>query len=964
MKKFLVLILTLCMLLGLAAPAALADDAGGIEFFQPGMEYPTGEEEEPEETVNYIQSAGMVSYADVTDMEKIGILGALDILGAYTDNLFKPNVYVSRAEYVEALLKLFAIDYNGSPAVSGKFYDVDENSPYYSVVYTAYAAGIASGYTNNTFCPEQVLSYAEAQIFAVKALGYNDVVAYYGSYPGMFSSLQLDKGLSVKNLQALTRMEMATILYNILNTESMQLTKFNAEGNPVIEKGDTPLFEHHNVAFASGIVTANRITGFDGNGTNGKSIVINGNSYTFADNIVNNYLGCQVKYYYEIDEEEIVFLYKDKKMTEIQISDRDLNKFDFTNRKISYYTGSRDKTVSYKDGAPIFYNGVLLAGNYSLDLFDIHSGSVRLIAFNGDSTYDVVFIEDYDNYVVNSVKTNGDTVQLFFSYDEGMMEIDARETYVEVYAPGGGYFDIYKTTDTGAEKIDVSAIKSGMVASIQADNEGWTQNGSQNRAIKNPKYIKITLSDSVIEGTINSKDMEELELDITAETEKQTLDIAGDNYFEHADSTITLGETVEILLDAAGGAVCLNKGKSEFKYGYIIRTYFNDEDEMLERIKFLTTGSKTVTYAVEKPLRINRTRPKEGAKQKELLTEAASMINPGFEYSQIFKYKTNGDEENPVITEIQLVTASTGVAAGYDSNWLQRDAARGTYSVTPDTKQRIRLTKDIYAAYFKPTYVFNVPKEETTDETKYNAKQITDAPSFEADAFDVVNLTPTVLVRYANVSSEEGVKTQSWTYPLMFDEANPTVNADGEDVLEIKAAGGWEVLTLYSEDMYVCDGLERGDLAYFYEQNDKVIRYEPVVWSMEGDLSGKTVNIRNLPEITSLDNTELSTSGEFSYEYFAEVLSVSGSDFVTQYGPKTKTGEREQKLTGCFMHEAWMHGGVILYQEDGRNVLIRQGTVSDLRPAEIYGNKASRVLCVPIHGAGRQYIIFNPESWD
>ncbi len=972
MKKLIALLLAICMLsVPISVPVAAADDDEPM-FFQPGMEYPT-ETEEEEIVVNYVQSDGMVSYGDMSDMSKVGILGELGILGAYGDDgLFKPNVYVSRIEFLEALLKLFQIDYSAEPNVSGKFYDIDKDSPYYNIVYNAYQAGIATGYSDNNFHPEQVLSYSEAQILAVKALGYEGIAPYNYNYAAAFTGLKLNKGVDVKNAEALTRLNIAEILYNILQTETFQYAGVNEHGIATMGTSKTPLYEKFGVIKATGVVSANRVTGLDGKGTGRKAVIIDGRTYTFEDNIVNSYIGCLVDYYYYEEDDEIVFVHKNKRVEEQEIKDKDILNLNYTNRTISYKDGSRKKTEDFRN-AKIFYNGVLLAGNYSLDLFNITSGGVRLLKNNG-SDVDIIFIESYDNYQISSVMSMNDTLTLTFGLDEKIMEINVQDTYVEVFGTNGAYYEINKTTEDGLEQIDTDVFSKNLIASVYVDNEGWLSNPTGRRIINKPKYIKIKLSDATVAGKVIDHNIDEefIELEMIPEdeeaaSENQIVYLSGSNYFSHPESQIALNKEAEFYLDASGYAVCLRQDSGEMKYGYLVRTWFNSEDEMLESIKVLTTAGRVTRYTVEKPLRINNVRIKTGEKQKLALTNAAQMVNPSFQYSQVIKYKLDEtDEENPIITEIQTVTASEGVASGYDGNWLQRYCPRGTYYVETDTEARLK-TSYKYAAFFKPKYVFTVPSVETPrDDTKYSAAQISASSNFEADAYDVSNLTPQLLVRYSDAgSAAQMVYTYgAHAYPLMFDEANPVLNDDNEILLEITVASGFEIMKLYSDDLNICDGLNQGDLINMKEFNGKIIEIIPVKWT-NGDFAGQKVTPQTLPDVSSLSNNALTTTDATAgieskiYELFGQIKSIDGSDFVIQYGPKQSDGSRQELLTGRFSHKQWMHGGVLLYDENDGELLIRQGTINDLRPADSYGDKASLVLVIPIHGAGRQYVIYN-----
>ncbi|MDD6736368.1 MAG: S-layer homology domain-containing protein [Clostridiales bacterium] len=964
MRKFLNVLLALAVFASIAAPCAMAED--GDVFFKPGDEYKDVDfdNKNQKETVNFVQSSGLVSYSDVSDedMEKVGILGALKVMEAYEGSEFKPNVYVSRAEYVEALMKLFKLDYEHEPGVNGKFYDVDKDSKYYNLVYNAYESDIACGYKNNNFYPEQVLTYEEAKIFAVKALGYGGIAEHFGdNYSKIFTDLKLNKNLSIKNAGALTRIDIAGILYNVLNTQMLDMAYFNNDGTYTTKKGDTPLYKVHNAVKGEGIITANRVTGYDGNGTGRNTVIINGIRYDCPDGLINSYIGYNTVFWYDDDSNDILFIFKKKDTNEIIAKDKDIVSFDIRSRTMVYYDGKRNKTVHFYENAPVFYNGVLLAGNYGADLFNIKAGSIRMISNAGSrDEFDSVFIESYDNYYVTSSSIDKNLARIFVDFDDGMLQFDLTDAFVEIYDSDGSYFEVYKTTDSGEDVIDISAVSNGKIASIYADNQGWRRSSSGRRTLTTPKYVKIRLSDKTSEGKINSYNTEDGELDITSGEENITLPVSGSNYFDRNDSMPQTGKTGTFALDFMGEAVCIKTGKSDFKYGYIMKVYYNENDDKPERIRFFTTGGKTYTYGLAEDFRINGVRYKNGEKYRQVISEAAQMVNPGFECQQVMKYKLDTtDEENPIVSEIQLVTQSVGIAPGYDSTQLNRDCARGNYSVENDCEDRLKTSYE-YAAYFKPSLTITVPMRETTDSSRFSAAQITSSPTFSADIYNVNDLVPELMVRFAESSAEEAIPTdERHAFPFMYDKSKVILNEDNEVRLEITVASGWEVRTLYSENLQLCDNLKKGDLAYFYQIDDLVTKCTPVVWTISGELAGKRVNAENLPNINSLNNLSLRTNGEQSYGSFGEVWSVNGSDFVVQYGPMQSNGKREKLITGRFSHKAWMHGGVILYQEEDDGIMIRQGTVADLRPANTWGDKASKIVWIPIHGAGRQYVIFN-----
>ncbi|MEW6698378.1 MAG: S-layer homology domain-containing protein [Bacillota bacterium] len=92
---------------------------------------------------------------------------AKGLAGGYADGTFKPNQQVSRAEFVALVNRAFAI---GSSTEAAGFADVKENQWFYKEVAAAKAAGYIGGYNDGTFRPSQAISRQEAASILVRLL--------------------------------------------------------------------------------------------------------------------------------------------------------------------------------------------------------------------------------------------------------------------------------------------------------------------------------------------------------------------------------------------------------------------------------------------------------------------------------------------------------------------------------------------------------------------------------------------------------------------------------------------------------------------------------------------------------------------------------------------------------------------------------------------------------------------------
>lgn len=131
-----------------------------------------------EMAVNEVRDAVEESVGIMTDTygcpseESIDLLTCAGLVnGYYTEEgyLFKPEDYISRAEFVKLLYEMGA-DYTKPSGLTKSFADVNDGDWYKDYVDWAVSCGIAGGTSENTFSPNQALS---RQDMAVMLLNFN-----------------------------------------------------------------------------------------------------------------------------------------------------------------------------------------------------------------------------------------------------------------------------------------------------------------------------------------------------------------------------------------------------------------------------------------------------------------------------------------------------------------------------------------------------------------------------------------------------------------------------------------------------------------------------------------------------------------------------------------------------------------------------------------------------------------------
>lgn len=91
-------------------------------------------------------------------LEPVNAMSAEGIISGYTDNTFRPNNQITRAEFVTMIMQ-----YTGMSEVeSVPFADVQEGAWYSDYISAAYGAGYINGYEDGTFRPDSSITRAEA----------------------------------------------------------------------------------------------------------------------------------------------------------------------------------------------------------------------------------------------------------------------------------------------------------------------------------------------------------------------------------------------------------------------------------------------------------------------------------------------------------------------------------------------------------------------------------------------------------------------------------------------------------------------------------------------------------------------------------------------------------------------------------------------------------------------------------
>lgn len=157
------------------------------------------------------------------DEDKMALLAELDIMVGDDDGNLRLDDNVSRAEFAKIAV---ASSRSKNTVASGLKISPFKDVPYWHwsapYVRAAVSAGIAEGYVDATFKPDDTVSYEEALTMVLKVLGYtNDDFGYSWPYGqiGLAENLDLTDNVNAMQGEALTRRQVANLVYNALNTK-------------------------------------------------------------------------------------------------------------------------------------------------------------------------------------------------------------------------------------------------------------------------------------------------------------------------------------------------------------------------------------------------------------------------------------------------------------------------------------------------------------------------------------------------------------------------------------------------------------------------------------------------------------------------------------------------------------------------------------------------------------------------
>lgn len=559
--------------------------------------------------------------------EPIRILQALDIMNGDGDGNFRPNDTIKRSEVTKmAVLAMGLGDAAESAKGKSNFPDVPVDHWANGYINVATAQKLVVGYDTGEFMPDKEISYAEAMTIFVRAMGYEVYAQSKGGFPQGYivagSNNGLTKNVQGSNSAPISRGNVAFMTVNALGANMMEQTGFGNDTKwEVTDK--TLLEDVLEVTKESGQITAVEGTSLAGGmGLEKGQIKIGDKIFETAYNM-NNLLGYKVTYYAREnasgDMEVILALPEANKNKTFAIkSDLMAGITDKGSYKAIEYLKDEDATkVSYVtlDSEPtLIYNGKYEELDY--DLMDISesSGKINLLDSDSNGKYDIVFVTEYENMVVEEVTS---TNKIIDKYGRPTLKLDDENE------------DLSYTIMLGADELEIQDLREYDVLSVAAS--------------KDELLYDIQVSRKTVEGKITG-------------VGNNGYTIGGKKYKVASNYTedLTLGTEGIFYLDVMGQIAGVDKEvTASSNYAYLLKVHTSDAtDESTFRV--FTKSGKEVTLTANEKIRFNGV----GGK---LSAEVVEELKTGAETSkQLITYSLNSDGK---IVSLNTAKDNTGTGA-------------------------------------------------------------------------------------------------------------------------------------------------------------------------------------------------------------------------------------------------------------------------------------------------------------
>ena len=501
-----------------------------------------------------ILSCTPFTFADGTDNKKSDIeketnlLKALYILpddGITTEKL-------TRAEFAVYVTRMLGIN-DFAQNKTRYFYDVPMNHFALHSINSLLEKNVITIGDDKTFRPEDIITGSEACKMVVAALGYDEYAKGLGGYPEGYISVaaneEITKGVDIQNF---TSDDAILIIYNALRANIFETTSI---GSGVINKeqtDETVLSYYHDVFYGEGTLSAAKDERLYTDINIGENqVMVDGLVLDDGGKDYSDLIGSFVEYYYiENDNtEEIIYVVNAARNEDVVINIDDFDSFD--GQSITYYEGTKKKTEKLTLDKVVVYNGEPLTENITETLKSLNYGEIVLKSSEDKSTYDIVIVNDYEDFYVTSKNVD----------EEMLADTKLSNSTIKL-----DEYNTVKLSDTAGNVMTLADVADNSMISVRKSKNKRIFKGIISSTLVTGKYEGVREDNGdVVILTINGKDYE-----------------VKYDYYEKIKETLTPGMDYSVVINAFDRVAYIKLPvEGGAMYGALIAAAINTDDETL-----------------------------------------------------------------------------------------------------------------------------------------------------------------------------------------------------------------------------------------------------------------------------------------------------------------------------------------------------------------------------------------------
>ena len=764
------------------------------------------------------------------------------VLNGYEDGTFKPENTITRAEFAKVIMVSELGDANISSSLVAKFSDTNGH---WANRYIAAAvnAGIINGYPEGTFKPDNTVTYAEAVKMVVCALGYGPVIdttlnPWYSGYIKQASSIGATKNAVAVADNGASRALVAQLISNMADCKRLVQTGTNANGEPIFNTssgGNDNMFSDDEFSDGYGVLVGvyeNSLIGSASTLTKSQ-IQIDNNVYTLDDGVdyksLERYIGHSIDYKVRKTSGNRMFVSDIISNNSTKVVELDAYDIDYySNGKLYYYEDAEhEETEEYKidDNLYVVYNGFGIPTSYIdstfiKDMFDIDAGTVKLYNNDGDSAYDVAFVNKYETYFVGTVSKNTKEGTVTITDKLGFQPkivFDEDDTVALKITKAGNDPEEAKITDIASKNVvSVAQPHASAPADIPTSiiiSKVYVS-GSVDSMVGDYEIIKVKSNDYIL-----------------APCFKDFLALSGNEDTYGFD----VGSTVKFFLDFTGKIVCTDVTETTASYGYLLEYLPGQGMNSNIEVRLLTSAGAVKEYVLAKDVTING-ESKSASTVIGLLQDSSKVINENKHndykvdatsrgnVEQLITYELGKQDGEEVIKKIGTVgTGKDGYVVPYQFTYHSSktkkaftdcgsEAEKNLYAKSTSTFKsqdgKTQFTLD------SSTIVFYVPfgRTDIDDYKNYTKSKFLDDYYF-VEPYDIDGVTAKVVVWYGD-NGDDATDINAASPTVFVNAIDRDLDDNGKEVYLLKytVLGADSESEASAETKSVLAGVEAGDI--------------------------------------------------------------------------------------------------------------------------------------------------------